>query len=281
MTAPDFLVIGHAAKDAGQGSWRLGGTVAYASRQAARLGLRAAVVTRAAPDVDVKALLPDVLVHLIPSETTTTFENRYVNGRRGQHVRDQALPIGAEMVLLELRRAKLVLLGPLLGEVPLGLARLFPCALVGLCAQGWLRDVRPDGLVVRRPWPESASPRGAGLVIASEEDIEGDKQALALWVQEAPIVVITEGKGGARLYAEGRWRRIAAFPHEEVDPAGAGDVFAAAFMIAFNETQDVAAAARFAAAAAGLSVEAAGLAGVPSREEIERVLAEHPEVTLE
>ena len=46
---PDFLAIGHAAKDLdGDGGFTIGGTVTYAAATARRLGLRAAVVTSAA-----------------------------------------------------------------------------------------------------------------------------------------------------------------------------------------------------------------------------------------
>ena len=93
--------------------------------------------------------------------------------------------------------------------------------------------------------------------------------------------IVTQGKGGARMYSDGRWRKIGAFPHREVDPTGAGDVFATAFVIALEEKGSVEAAARFAAAAAGLSVEAQGIERVATRPEIEAVLTAHPEVTLE
>ena len=46
--APDFLAIGHVTRDLlPDGSWRLGGTVAFAALTAARLGLRPAIVTSA------------------------------------------------------------------------------------------------------------------------------------------------------------------------------------------------------------------------------------------
>jgi succinate dehydrogenase/fumarate reductase flavoprotein subunit len=77
MTAPDFLAIGHVAKDIVPGGWRLGGTVTHAAVQGQRLGLQAAVVTRSAGDLGLEQLLPDIQVRRIPSETTTTFENRY------------------------------------------------------------------------------------------------------------------------------------------------------------------------------------------------------------
>jgi len=280
MTAPDFLAIGHVAKDIVPGGWRLGGTVTHASVQARRLGLEAAVVTRAADDLGLEQLLPDIEVRRIPSETTTTFENRYDRGRRIQHVWEQAPPIGPEHVPQEWRKARMVLLGPVLGEVPVGLGRLFDGSLVGYCPQGWLREVRRDGLVVRRPWERTVSLRGGNVLVVSEEDVEGDDVALEAWVRAVPVVVVTEGRRGARVHADGRWGHIDAFPQEEVDPTGAGDVFAAALMVSLEETGDVDAAARFAAAAAGLSVRGAGAAAVPARDEIEQVLTDHPEVRL-
>jgi 1D-myo-inositol 3-kinase len=281
MTAPDFLVIGHVVKDVTDTGWRFGGTVTYAATQASRLGLRAAVVTRAASDVDLAAFLLGVDVALARSEATTTFENRYDGPRRIQHVRAKASPIEPRDIPSDWRKAGIVLLGPVLDEVSIDLAEMFDSSIVAFCPQGWLREVRPDGLVNRRPWPESNSVRGADVVIVSDGDIEHDVSVLDRWQAETSIVVVTEGKGGARIYSNGRWRKIGAFPHREVDPTGAGDVFATAFVIALEEKGSVEAAAKFAAAAAGLSVEAQGIEGVATRPEIEAVLTAHPEVTLE
>jgi 1D-myo-inositol 3-kinase len=280
MTAPDFLVIGHVVKDAREDTWRLGGTVTYAATQASRLGLRAGAITRASDNVDLNEYLPDVCVHRTLSRETTTFENRYEKGIRVQHVWARASRIEPEDVPLEWQGARIVLLGPVLDEVAPGLAKVFPEALVGFCAQGGLRNVRRDGLVVRRRGEAGESVRGVGVVVVSDEDMEDDGDTFEQWQSEAPIVVVTEGRGGARVYSEGRERRIGAFPHKEVDPTGAGDVFATAFLIALYETKSVASAARFAAAAAGLSIEAEGTAKVGTRREIERALAEHPEVVL-
>ena len=57
-------------------------------------------------------------------------------------------------------------------------------------------------------------------------------------------------------------------------------MFAAALMVSLEETGDVAVAARFATAAAGLSVRGEGTATVSACDEIEQVLADHPEVRL-
>ena len=46
-----FLGIGHVTRDEfpGEADWRLGGTVTYTAATAARLGARAAIVTRVGP----------------------------------------------------------------------------------------------------------------------------------------------------------------------------------------------------------------------------------------
>ena len=58
--------------------------------------------------------------------------------------------------------------------------------------------------------------------------------------------VLTVGREGAIVYHEGRQQRVPAYAVEEVDPTGAGDVFATAYLIRLHETGDVIEAARFA-----------------------------------
>ena len=68
---PDFLAIGHITRDLlPDGSWRLGGTVTYAALTAVRLGLRAAIVTSAPPDVlaALDTVLPDIPLSAIPTD---------------------------------------------------------------------------------------------------------------------------------------------------------------------------------------------------------------------
>jgi sugar/nucleoside kinase (ribokinase family) len=61
-------------------------------------------------------------------------------------------------------------------------------------------------------------------------------------------------------------------PAEEVDPTGAGDVFAAAFLSHYMETNDAWQAALFASAAASISLAAPGTAAIPSRRQVEERL---------
>ena len=276
MGAPDFLVIGHLAKDKTAEGWRLGGTGAYASLTASKLGLRTAVLTSCASDLDPSLLLPDIDVRLLPSSETTIFENVYGPGRRLQYVWARARTIAASDVPQEFLGAKIVLLGPLVGEVKEDVARCFPRSLLAICPQGWLRTVLPDGRVEQMSplrW-RSGLLKHSPAVFVSEEDLPPaeTKETLARWAARVPLLAFTRGARGARLWSEGRWRQVPAIPAEELDPTGAGDVFAAAFLSRYVETDNTWQAALFAAAAASASVEEPGTTAIPTRQQVEERL---------
>ena len=281
MTTPDFLVIGHAVRDVVPGGWRLGGTVTFAAVQAHRLGLRVGVVTRAGADLDLQAELPFAEVVQAPSPQTTSFENLYHDGHRHQHVRAQAARIERGDVPEAWRSTPIVLLGPVFGELEPGFGTLFgDGSLVGVSAQGWLRSKDAEGRVRHTPWDGPPFWSGCGVLFVSDEDLADGRNELAAWAAGVPVVAMTESWKGARIYSNGRWRRMDAFPETEVDPTGAGDTFATGFLIRLHETGNVDEAARFGAAAASLSVSGIGAAAMPARSEVEARLRQYPEIAL-
>lgn len=282
MTPPDFLVVGHLVNDKVPEGYRLGGTAAYASLAAYRLGLRTAILTRAAADLNLSGLPPDIEVHRLPSPLTTVFENIYSGGHRTQHVWAKADPIAAADVPQELRAARIVLLGPVVAEIEDDVARCFPQSLVAVGAQGWLRTFAADGRVGKlspRLWQPRLLFRHCQALFVSEEDLPRaeTEETLARWTAQVPILFFTLGYRGSRLWADGLWQDVPAFPAREVDPTGAGDVFAAAFLARYVETGDIAQASLFAAAAAAVSVEAVGTAGIPTRAQVEERLGRQGE----
>jgi len=277
MGAPDFLVIGHLAKDKATEGWRLGGTAAYASLTASKLGLRTAVLTSAASDLDPSLLLPDIDVRLLPASETTVFENVYGPKGRLQYVWARAGNIAASDVPREFLAAKVVLLGPLVGEVEEEVARCFPRSLLAISPQGWLRTILPGGRVEQispRRWRPRLLLKRSRALFVSEEDLPPTEveETLAHWAAQVPLLAFTRGTRGARLWSDGCWRQVPAIPAQELDPTGAGDVFAAAFLSRYVETDDVWQAALFAAAAASVSLEAPGTAAIPSRQQVEERL---------
>ncbi len=117
------------------------------------------------------------------------------------------------------------------------------------------------------------------MLFVSDEDLVDDGE-LDRWVKDVPIVVVTRANHGTRVHSDGIWREIDAFPAEEVDQTGAGDVFAAAILVRLEERSDVAEAARFASVAAAFSVEAEGIEAIATRELIDQRLSQHSELVL-
>jgi sugar/nucleoside kinase (ribokinase family) len=268
--SPDFLAIGHVAKDLTPDGFRLGGAVTYASLTALRMGLRPAVVTSVGPEVDLRRALPGMPVHVLAASDTTTFVNTYVSGKRAQLLKGVGGPISAADVPAEWRSAPLVLLGPLARELSYDLARRFPGSIVVASIQGWLRQWDSDGRVSPARWDGKEVLPYVDAIL-SIEDI-GDHSLIDLWKGMASALIVTLGGEGARLHFNGKWHHIEAFPTKEVDPTGAGDVFAAAYLIRYRETRDPLESARFASCAASFCVEAEGTGGIPSRAQVEERL---------
>jgi len=267
---PDFLVIGVVTKDVVPGGHTIGGTATYAALTARNLGYRAAVLTSAEPTLDLGAALAGVDVHRVPSAATTTFDNQYVDGQRRQYLYAVADPIAATDVPASWRQAPVVHLGPLARELPADLPAHFPHSLVGVTPQGWLRTWDGDDrLVRRRDWVEAPTVLAhTDVLVFSEEDVAGDQETIAAWVRLVPILIVTQGARGADVYVQGKPRHVNAFPAREVDPTGAGDVFAAAFLLRFHESGDPYEAARFAHCVASFCVEGPGTTNLPTREQV-------------
>jgi ribokinase len=90
-------------------------------------------------------------------------------------------------------------------------------------------------------------------------------------------VVLKRGGDGAYVaQAGGNAAWVRPFKVEAVDTVGAGDCFNGAFAVALLEGQDPWAAARFASAAAAISVTRRGAqASMPSRAEVDEFLSKH------
>jgi len=287
---PQFLVVGHVVQDLltpeEGGPWRLGGTVAYASCLARRLGLRTAVFTAAAADLPLRELLPDIESTVVPSPFATRIRNVYSDGRRHQYMPHRAVSLTAQHLPEEWRRTPIVLLGPVAAEIDESLAGCFAGSLVGACAQGWLREIDADARVRPVPparWQAEPILRHARALFVSDEDLLLEKTPAALhkWSELVETVAFTRGERGAEIWHGGAWRHIDAFPARAVELTGAGDVFAAAFLIRLGECGDVWEATRFASCAASFVVEGEGTSAIPNREQIEVRLREHPEIVCQ
>lgn len=268
-----YLLIGHITQDIlPDGSLRAGGTATYAALAAARLGAQVRVLTSGA-FAQPPALAAELEIHYRLAEATTTFENIYQDGQRRQYLRAQAALLTPADLPAPWRKAAIVHLGPVAQEVSLDFLDAFPGAFLGLTPQGWLRRWDEAGRVSMAPW--EAAPvalAAADAVVLSLEDLNGDRALLADYRRWARLLVLTMGRDGAIVYHQGRETRLPAYLVQEVDPTGAGDVFAAAYFIRLVETGDPIEAARFANCAASFVVEGPGPSTIPWRAQVEERL---------
>jgi hypothetical protein len=270
-TGVHYAAIGHVARDLTPDGPVLGGTVAYATLTARALDYSPGVVTACASDLDLTPL-DGIALACLPSAFSTTFENIYGPHGRTQFIRAEAEPLSAEAIPIHWLRAPIIHLAPLAREVDPGLASALDGAFVGLTPQGWLRRWDADGRVHQsvEAWPEAdAVLPHASATVLSLVDIDGDWAVAEQWARHARVLVITQGEEGCTVFVRGQGARQFRAPRvQEVDPTGAGDVFAAAYFIHYYETEDPWASAKFANHVAAISVTRSGLASVPSRDEV-------------
>jgi hypothetical protein len=232
-----------------------------------------AVLTSAPPALDLPHVLRGIDLHIVPSPVATTFENIYQGQRRQQFVHGTASPLKASHLPLPWIKAPIVLLGPLVGELGLDWLGVFPTALVGVTPQGWMRQWDSDGRVRSKPWLDAEKILSSvDALVFSEQDVAGDQALVRRYADMARIAVVTRGRGGATVFCNGSARSFRAFRAREVDPTGAGDVFAAAFLVRLKETDDPYLAAAFANCTASFSIEGSGTTAIPSREQVEERL---------
>jgi sugar/nucleoside kinase (ribokinase family) len=272
----DYLVVGHLTQDLTPTGPRLGGTAAYASLTARALGLRVGILT-ACEDCLQAIELEREGIQVVGQRTdeTTTFENIQTTAGRIQYLHKLAPEINISNVPEAWRSTPVVHLGPVAREVNPNLVRAFPTALVGVTPQGWMRNWDDKGRVSYGEWPESTYVlQQAGAAVISVEDVRGDERIIEDMASAVRVLAVTEGSNGARIYWNGDLRRFRAIQQVEVEPTGAGDIFAAAFFIRLQATRDPWEAARFATNLASFSVTRIGLEGIPTAEEIKSCLIE-------
>ena len=88
-------------------------------------------------------------------------------------------------------------------------------------------------------------------------------------------VVLKMGDKGSFIYGEGICQMVPTFKVDAVDPTAAGDCFTGVLVKQFAETGDIIASARYASAAAALSVQQLGAQpSLPQKEAIDAFIAE-------
>ena len=102
------------------------------------------------------------------------------------------------------------------------------------------------------------------ILILSDEDLRSYPDELEKYIGLTSIVVLTQGARGATLFQNGTQLDSTAYSVTEVDPTGAGDVFATAFLIRYYQSRSVKEALNFAHCVASFAVEGVGTSCIPN-----------------
>jgi 1D-myo-inositol 3-kinase len=263
----EFLAVGHLAVDYRQGRRILGGAAAYSCVVASRLGLVAAMVTAVGRDFDLFEALQGVEIHYHREGVSTSFENVYDKATRRQRLLGRARHLRQDdlgALAPRLAEDAAVLYCPIAGEVTFPLEHPKGGGLCGVAPQGFFRRWDEDGTVRATAWVNAREQlKAVDFVSTSANDPPEAEAFRRTVIDRVPVLVITEGERGARVFINGRGYHVPAFPRRAVDPTGAGDVFAASAIVALREGQKPLEAVQFASCAASFAVEREGIEGMP------------------
>ncbi len=265
---PTFLSVGHFCYDVAPDGYILGGSAAYSTVTARNLGIPARAVTAVGPNFDAEnCLLKGIETRYHQSTETTIFDNQYdERGNRLQFISALAMNLSPEHIPITWRCPDIVYLCPIAGEVDADIIHMFSDeTLIGVTPQGWMRQWDSDGRVFPKRWEnaEEILPH-TDILVLSDEDLGMYPDELEKYITLTPIVVLTRGARDAQLFQNGNVLKSPAYSITEIDPTGAGDVFATAFLINYCQTRAVKQALNFAHCVASFAVEGTGASNIPT-----------------
>ena len=236
MAKIDYLLIGTVTADRVGDKRVLGGTVSYSAFIAQQFAHNIGVFTSAAVDEPLlKPLLSAAELSIRGAEHTTTFSNIYTEIGRTQYIHAVSAPLTYEMLPNAWRDAPLVHLAPLVNEVDYQFASSFPNSTVLLTPQGYMREWGEDGRVHFKRFLDSDVLNAVDILVLSKQDIKEAPELEYEFPKYTKHVLVTNGENGGTYYYDGEAIPYVAYTVEqEVDPTGAGDVFAASLLASLS-----------------------------------------------
>jgi hypothetical protein len=163
--------------------------------------------------------------------------------------------------------------GPLLHELPTDCVNWFEPGISCLLPSGWLRRWTPDGAISHADRLPPLRGKKWNVIVVSEEEIRALPEQQLFDLGE--IVCVTRGENGSRIWSAGDWIEVPAVESKPVDFTGAGDIWAASFVIALSQGKSPVEAGIYASTASAIAIESIGLSGNPSPDEISARLPAH------
>ena len=252
-----FLCLGNFTLDVQGEGVAPGGSVFYSGSAAQALGMNVRIVAGASPSFPLQdaADLQSTDVKLIEGPHCTTMKNVYTESGRKQFVHAEGPTIPFAAVPSAWLKDSVVLLCPVFGELERETTRRTRGLVTGASVQGWLRKKGAGGRVECAAETRFLDDlQGVDVLFFGVEDLGGHPELEEQFRRVAPIVVETRGPGGARVTMDNATLHFPAQKIVEVDPTGAGDTFAAAFLAHYVRHRSPPDAAEFAVRMAEIMV---------------------------
>jgi len=265
----DYLAIGHICHDWTSSGYLLGGTSSYVSLFAHKLGNRVGIVTSHGKGFQFADTFEKISVLNIPAEQTTVFKNTYLPTGRTQHLLNLASPITANDIPKEWLSTKMVHIGPIANEIDFSVIDLFEKSIVCICPQGWMRRWNEDGKVFYKMIKDWEKLKQADLLILSQEDLGNQLSLIPTLANLFKVLVVTNDVNGADVFFNGKKHHFPSYPTQLVDATGAGDIFAAGFLIKYAETMAITDSTAYAHCAASFCIEGVGTINLPSKKALD------------
>ncbi len=222
--------------------------------------------------------------HLLPSRQTGGFSLYYYDdqGNRELTVLGEADPIGVFTEGAD--QADFILIGPILGEIGVDLVkalRQVSRAPIMVDPQGLLRGIKQGKIVheltddfvqiAKLATVVKANELETRVVTGIEPRAEPEKAVRALYEYGCQIAITTLAEAGSIIYDGQKITIIPPYTTNAIDPTGAGDTYAAGFMVKYLETpQDLAGVGCFASSVSSVMVENSGPDFPLTRAEVDR-----------
>jgi sugar/nucleoside kinase (ribokinase family) len=290
----DIISVGHFSIDSISLPGRrlpyviLGGSVAYVSLAAKRLGANVSIISKVGEDFPQAYLwwlsqegIDISKVAKIKQEKTTKFELKYSDGMLNRTLRltSKASPIDIGDLPNSLE-AKAVHMAPIANEVSYEVAEKLAeyAEVISLDPQGLVRVFDENGLVTNGPLKDKRILELVDIFKSSQDEIEAVTGMVGLQPAIKAVhdfgvetVIVTQGAKGTVLSISGAIYEIPAYtPSKLVDPTGAGDAFIGVFLAEYVRGKEALWCACAGAAVASTVVEGVGPTFFGDKDEIYR-----------
>jgi len=282
----EVVLVGHIVIDTivkGMRRWQsLGGTVVYGAFAALRHEAKPSIVSKVGEDFPDEYFLflsrngIDLSnVRVVRATRTTRFKLTYRDSTRELTLQSKAEDITAYDVELINLDGKIVIAGPVIGELAPSILEFIHsrAALTAVDLQGYLRTAKVKGEVRLSRSEAAVKALESADIVHADADEAGVLTGLephnaAAWiVSRGPkAALVTMGSEGAYVATTDRVLFVPSLePSQVVDTTGAGDIFLTIFTVEYARGTSIEEAAAMAAAAVSFRVERHGFDSLRER----------------